>query len=119
MLARKSKVERKYQRLNTAVKIIYGVMAKMHRPFSSLSNNVGGGGICIPLERNLKKGEVLELEIELPGKDRPIFALGRVAWVKKAKGGAKKTVKYCPYQGGIEFIAIEQEEREKILKFAS
>ena len=118
MAANREGEKRQYARLDTTVKIIYGVMAKVHKPFSSLSKNVSSGGICIPLERRLKVGEVLELEVDVPGKQVPIFALGRIAWVKKNMPQGKDA-RYYPYQGGVEFIAIEQEERESILKFAS
>jgi c-di-GMP-binding flagellar brake protein YcgR len=110
--------QRRYPRLDAKVKIIYGVMARMHKPFSSLSTNVSGGGICIPLERRLKKGEILELEMDLPGRRQPLFALGKVAWVKKVPANAKDA-KYYPFQAGIEFVAIEQDERESISKYAA
>lgn len=94
------KERRKFIRLEKSVNIFYAPMARMHPPFTTLSKDISGEGIRIPIERGVKKGEVLELEIALPG-EKSIFALGKVVWLKGK-------------EAGIKFVNIEAEDKAQI-----
>lgn len=101
--------KRKFVRLKKCVDVTYLSLTKMHPPFDSLTKNIGGGGICIYLKDAIKKGEMLELEMRLPG-DRPVFAIGKAVWIKRKPGKP---------EAGIEFVAIRKKEKTRILSLAS
>jgi Tfp pilus assembly protein PilZ len=102
------KEKRRFVRLSSNVKIIYGQMAKMQNPDLALSQDISAGGIRIPLEKKATRGELLEIEINLPDKKAPIFALGRVVWAKKVGSG---------YEAGVKLTSIDHADRLRLFKF--
>lgn len=99
--------KRKFVRLKKCVDVTYVSLTTMRSPFSSLTKDIGGGGICIYPRDAIKKGEVLELEMRLPG-EKPIFAVGKAAWIKGKPGKP---------EAGIKFIAIEAKDKARIFEF--
>lgn len=100
-----SKEKRKFVRLRKGVEVAYVSLSTMREPFNSLTKDVGGGGICIYPKEALKIGEVLELEMRLPGR-KPVFVIGKVAWIKVKPGKP---------EAGIEFVAIRAEDKARVL----
>jgi len=98
------KEKRKFVRLKKCVDVTYVSLKTMRSAFSSLTKDVGGGGICVYPKDAIKKGEVLELEMRLPRK-KPVFAIGRVVWIKGKSGRA---------EAGMEFIAIRAKDKARI-----
>ena len=97
--------KRKFVRLRKSVDVTYVSLSTMRAPFNSLTRDIGEGGIRIYPKEAIKKGEVLELEMRLPGK-KPIFAIGKFAWIKG---------KPCKPEAGIEFIAIKAKDKARVL----
>lgn len=97
--------KRKFVRLKKRVDLIYVSLTTMRSSFNSLTRDIGGGGICIYPKEAIKKGEVLELEMRLPGK-KPVFAIGKAVWIK-AKPGKP--------EAGIEFIGIREKDKARVL----
>lgn len=100
--------KRKFVRLKKCVDVTYVSLTTMRSPFNSLTRDIGGGGICIYPKGAIKKGEVLELEMRLPGK-KPIFAIGKVVWIKGKPDKPK---------AGIEFVAIRAKDKARLLGLA-
>lgn len=97
------KEKRKFVRLKKCVDVAYVSLTTMRAPFNSLTRDIGGGGICVYPKEAIKKGEVLELEMRLPGK-KPIFAIGKAAWIKGKPG---------KQEAGIEFVAIRAKDKAR------
>jgi c-di-GMP-binding flagellar brake protein YcgR len=106
---------RKFVRLNAMADVIYRKRDVSEQETLSLSRNIGEGGICLIAYDDLKKADVLDLQIYLPDDPKHIPAVGRVAWVNEfvvgdASGGRRLDV-------GIEFLEIKEEDRGRIEKY--
>jgi len=84
------------------------------KKISTITENIGGGGVCIILDEDLGLFRGVEIEVALDDKETPIKSSGTVVWVVKKKSHMK-TDNYC-YDTGIEFVNISENDREKILK---
>ena len=68
-------------------------------------------GIGVSSDETLHKGDVLELEMKVPGDDIPIFAVGQVTWVVADRG------KKSSCRAGIRLTKIERNDKTRIIKF--
>lgn len=104
----KKRERRKYERYETETKVYFRVVYEIEtkvefrivtkkdngetlsEKYSALSRNVSAEGLCFICERQLKKGDMLYLDVYLPGRKKPISMKGCVRWsqpvAKEEKG---------------------------------
>lgn len=102
---------REFLRINDDLPIKYSKALKKE-PFDvAMRENISGGGIKLILEEDLSVGTILALRIDIPDEEElhTIFATGQVVWSRKEDEEK--------YGVGIQFINIEEEDREKILEY--
>ena len=75
--------------------------------------NFSREGLKACLNRQVKLGTILKLELWMPGSIIPIFAQGLTVWIKK--GNHEWTYQY---DAGIRIMEIDKEDRQRILDFA-
>jgi hypothetical protein len=79
-------------------------------------NDISTGGIGITTRGRLVKDQKVELEINLPDDDIPVFFVGEVAWVKKNGFGnddpGRETI-----QSGIKILKMSKCDRERIILY--
>jgi len=82
--------------------------------FHTYTENISEGGIKIVLEREVKVGSLLELELFITGKESlPIKCKGVVVWTKKSNlEGTKPDL----FQTGIQFSDLKSPVYSKLLK---
>jgi len=73
------------------------------------TRDVSKSGICLIGEEGLPEGKILNLQFSLPGDEETIHAFGKVMWSRKAGDYHHET--------GVEFWQIDDEAREKLLRF--
>ncbi len=72
--------------------------------------DVSSGGIGITTDQRMAKGDVVQLELKVPGDDIPMFVRGEIAWVEKdGKSGR--------YKVGIVLTRVERSDRARLVKF--
>ena len=113
----KSTEERIYERLNLPIKVNYEVFTRPHDTRKGTAKNIGGGGICLPLQEKLLPDTKLKIDINVPmpapeskkpfsviKKTRPErYAIkGRVVWVRRMEVTGDGIVSSY-YDTGIEF----------------
>ena len=76
-------------------------------PVTSNLKDISAGGVCLRTEASLSIGEILELIINFPPFEEPIYCKSKVMWVKKS-GRAKR------YEIGLEFIDLDKGKRKAI-----
>lgn len=76
--------------------------------------NISRGGICIATKHQLKKGDIIEIELKLPSK-RIIKSQSKVTWVKGIN--LYELDKDLEFEVGIEFVDIKREDREELSRF--
>ncbi len=117
--ASKESGKRAYQRLNSKVNLSYKVFKSQtelaRRGFTpeelSVTSNISAGGLLFFSDEILTIGSILELKIELPGKDeQPIECLSRVTRVEEMDQERKYTIAVC-------FLDITGAQRARLNKF--
>ncbi len=99
---------RRYLRLKVYHLVKYRVISdRPSRYLLASIKDIGAGGICLSTQEPLPVSTNLELQINFPDTEKPIFTLGRTVWVKKI-------AKMNSYDIGVEFISIEASMRQLI-----
>ncbi|MCX5706516.1 MAG: PilZ domain-containing protein [Candidatus Omnitrophica bacterium] len=111
---RPKKEEIKENRAYTRAKVYY--LVKIQKPGESREKmvltslkNLSAGGACIKLQESLPVSSTLCLSINYPGSDKPVFAVGKIDWVRKLD-------KDKGYEAGLSFIEIEDAMRQEIAR---
>lgn len=103
---------RKYIRLETPVNVIYNTVGG-EKFYTTVSKNISADGIRLETpDRSLQVSDILELKLIIPGTKNPVHANGKVVW--KTKSSLEDN---APYDIGIEFIQIEEDNKNTFLKF--
>jgi len=83
--------------------------------FTTETENIGGGGICVFLNKSLITFSPVSLKLELDDNvSSPIECLGKVVWCIQNKVLHQEKARF---DVGIEFSNIKTEDRERIRKF--
>src|SRR5258708_2296571 len=75
------------------------------------SENLSGSGVSLVTKINLKKHDVIKLDLEIPEPPRKLKAFAEVVWCKSSE-----TQKGF-YQAGINFLAVKQDEEDLLGRF--
>jgi len=78
------------------------------------TKNISAGGICLVVNEKLKKGDKLNIDMELPSR-KIINARGKIVWINEYEIMGRELQRV--YDMGIEFTEIRNEERDEINKF--
>ena len=107
--ARSHRAVRNYPRSRLAAKVRY--LTPDHKPFDSVTCEIGGGGVFIETNLPPKLGTALALELVLPDDPTaPINAQGTVAWIRP------REEHYVFFPGmGVQFTEISDEGRARLL----
>ncbi|MCA9407166.1 MAG: PilZ domain-containing protein [Candidatus Omnitrophica bacterium] len=76
------------------------------------TENVGMGGICVTLKKNLKMFTPVELEVDLLDLSDHIKCNGKVVWNVQRKINERKKPLF--YDIGIEFVDIDKKELNRL-----
>jgi len=69
--------------------------------------DIGAGGICFVTDDYLPNASLIEIKINFPHLNDPVFALAKVVWVKQIKKSRR-------YEIGAQFIEIDESVRRFI-----
>ncbi len=67
------------KRVTACYPMSYRVLG-MGKPLHSMSKDISGTGVCMLTEAHISPGCVLQIEITVPNRPRPIHTIGRVVW---------------------------------------
>jgi Tfp pilus assembly protein PilZ len=76
------------------------------------TENIGVGGVCVTLERDLKMFTPVELEIDLLDTQKHIKCEGKIVWVVKRRDDA--ITKPSFFDTGIEFVNLAKDDEKRI-----
>lgn len=102
--------KRKFIRLEIPIEVDYiskanGLLKK------TVSKDISAEGLRFLTNAPIEKNEDLELKLMLPEARNPVHAIGKVAWIKKF------SLDENAFEVGIEFIKIEEDNKNTFLKF--
>ncbi len=105
---------RKYDRLNAPIGIAYGAAHKKKREEKARSvvRNISGGGVCFIVKEELRCGDLLELELEIPYLTEPISTFGEVVWISRLVSSEGAI-----YDAGVCFRDLKAKDLHAILEY--
>lgn len=105
-----SEDRRKFIRLEMPIEVDYiskasGLLKK------TISKDISAEGLRFLTNTSIEKNEDLELRLVLPEARNPVHIMGKVIWIKKF------SLDENAFEVGIEFIKIEEDNKNTFLKF--
>ena len=104
--------QRKFARLDTTLPVTYRTLPASE-PQHSSTKNISGGGICVFVEESLAPKTLVEVEITLPDRQRPIVFTGEVVWCEQFQVVGKQA---RSIQAGVRFVSISPDDQQAILQ---
>lgn len=103
---------RKYIRLKTPIPLAY-VISNSGSIHNSVTKDISADGLRFEVrEKGLKEGMEIELKLDIYGSHNPIHAKGKIMWQRQLS-----LEDNAPYDVGIEFTEIEEDNKNTFLKF--
>ena len=104
---------RKFPRLPLRCRVTLS-SEKSKARYSTATRNVSLGGVCVILGKPLPKMKVCKIILRMNDRQKPIEAVGRIAWSIATKQNFKsKKV----YDVGIEILECPSDQLEKLQRF--
>lgn len=110
---------RQFVRLDTTLPVSYRVLpARPSEPQQpAQTKNVSEGGLCVFLKERLPAGTRLEVQVTLPGREKPAAFTAEVTWCEEFEV-VGKTQREQVIQAGAKFISIDPKDHEAIMQHA-
>ena len=102
---------RRYIRLETPLKISY-VLQNKEKILKVTSKDISPVGVRFEAVEKIEVGSRVDLTLHLPKSSNPVHAQGKLVWIKKLT-----LEDDSPYDAGIEFVRIEEDNKNTFLKF--
>jgi len=103
---------RKFPRINYPCLIVVRNTEDKTDVFLTHTENVGIGGVCVILKKNLKMFSPVEIELDLLDFESHIKCNGKIVWNVQRKGEAERKPLF--YDIGIEFEDLSVEELKRL-----
>ena len=103
------KERRKFMRFSVPVDVKYGAPVEDIEGLS-MSRDVSREGISFPVNKQMVRGTMVELEMDVPGEIAPIFAQGEVAWVKES-------AERGDFDAGLKVARMNPFDRSRLLEY--
>ncbi|MCM8761502.1 MAG: PilZ domain-containing protein [Candidatus Omnitrophica bacterium] len=100
---------RKFLRFEAAFSAICDILSDKSRA-SSKVKNISKEGALIILDRKLDQGTELNLSMEVPGDNVPVFAACEVAWQRRPATGTA-------FETGVRFTKINGADKGRLLEY--
>ena len=106
--------KRKYIRLKAPIGVTYNLIKKHKRSkaYKSLVRDIGAGGMSLEVSDDLRAGDLLQLEIQIPHLEDPVSAIGEVVWFASLKSAERETL-----EAGLKFRDIKTGQLHHILEY--
>jgi Tfp pilus assembly protein PilZ len=108
---------RKFPRVNYPCLVIVRHDGGKQEVFLTHTENLGIGGICIILKKNIKLFTNVEVELDLLDLSDHVKCKGKVVWSIRRKSEAP--VKPLFYDLGIEFSDLNKKDQDRIQEIVS
>jgi Tfp pilus assembly protein PilZ len=105
---------RKFPRLNYPCQVIVRSEHEQRDSLLAHTENLGTGGICVIIKKNLKMFTPVDIELDLLDFEEHIQCQGKVVWsVRRRDDDAMKPLFY---DVGIEFVDLADKDLQRIEK---
>ena len=102
---------RKYVRVESAVPLQYKKLKQLSEgTIGAITQNVSEGGIRFLANEFLPLASRLVVEVFLPAQPRPVKAISKVAWIRKAPSGDQYVI-------GNQFLEVGRDDRGQLVEY--
>lgn len=101
--------KRKFVRVQWPIVVQYKTLEEPYTKDQIVGSDISEGGISFTAYERLSKGITLDMQIQVPFDSMPIFAKGRVTWVKNLGEEHQKT-----FEIGLEFTEVEPRDQKRL-----
>ena len=101
--------KRKFVRIDWPVVVQYKVLEEPSTQDQIVGMNISEGGVCFTGYERLTKWTKLNMQIQVPFDSMPIFAKGKVVWIKKIGEEHSKT-----FDVGVIFSEIDPKDQKRL-----
>jgi len=98
---------RKFLRFETALSAICDILHEKSKAASKIKN-ISKEGALLVIDKKLREGDEINLAVDVPGDNVPIFATCQVAWQKNAETN---------YETGVKFTKIANSDKGRLLEY--
>jgi c-di-GMP-binding flagellar brake protein YcgR len=105
---------RRFVRLDTRLEVRYTVLPTGSAQ-QTVSNNIGGGGICFFADKPLAAGTYLQVAMKLPGREQPVPFTAEVVWSELYEVVGKIERRQA-VEVGVRFLEIAPSDLEAIMQ---
>ncbi|MFA4991475.1 MAG: PilZ domain-containing protein [Candidatus Omnitrophota bacterium] len=102
------KEKRNYVRLDAEISFSYKIRDSELPENNASTKNISPGGLKAVVDKEVKKGDWLDLKFFIPNSDKPIPGVGRVIWTDKTNRDS--------IDAGIKIEDIDPEMKNKFLE---
>lgn len=88
------------------------ILPNSDKIYTATTKDISALGVRFTTNENLKEDSNLEITLKLPNAQNPVHASGRIAWLKKLN-----LEDNTPFDVGIEFLRIEEDNKNTFLKY--
>lgn len=103
---------RRFLRFETALNALYETVSDKFKSSSKIKN-ISKEGALLVLDTPLREGSELNISMDVPGDNIPIFASCQVAWQKSSKGEGDADL----YETGVRFTKINSLDKGRLLEY--
>ncbi|RKY40495.1 MAG: hypothetical protein DRP76_01805 [Candidatus Omnitrophota bacterium] len=107
-----SKERRRTERLTLPLNLLYRIPPSPQWITPLKLEDIGGDGLKLRVKKRIKKGEDLELKLEIPSQES-IYVKGEVIWNKRVEVSSQK----FEYRVGIRFHKMKYFERKRFVSY--
>ena len=105
------KERRRAPRFDVSLEIRYVSVGIVSVESKASTINLSQNGMRFQINSAVQKGSKLNLDISLPGEEKPIKATGKVVWAKELVPGGGGI------EAGIQFLSMDPEDKKKLDAF--
>jgi len=101
-------------RLKAPLGILYAPAdkTKPREAVNSLVRNISGGGVCFVAKKELRCGDLLKVQLQIPQLTEPIHTFGEVVWFSQATAKGETA---C--EAGVCFRDLKPKDLHAILEY--
>ena len=103
---------RRFLRFETALNAFCEVVSAKWKAASKIKN-ISKEGALLVVPKQLKEGDAIELSMDVPGDNVPVFASCQVAWQRDRARSDKSSV----YETGVKFTRIDNPNKGRLLEY--
>jgi len=100
---------RRFLRFKTALEALCELVSEKAKGTYKVKN-ISKDGALLELDKRLRLGDELNLSMEVPGDNVPIFASCQIAWQKESG-------KRNAYDTGVKFTKIDSSDKGRLLEY--